>query len=149
MSERVHSADGRSNDSVGSDDGPAPLEALEAARQRFETAERRITEHGEETVEEVAAAHRDATKLLDDYVDRATGTGKENFQAYIELEGKFDGLVSSLSDGLVAYESFEESLEAIDKRRLSESDFERAREALAPAAEYADLLEEREAAREA
>jgi len=37
---------------------------------------------------------------------------------------------------------------AIDKRRLSESDFERAREALEPAAEYADLLEEREAARE-
>ncbi|QLK24495.1 hypothetical protein HYG81_10195 [Natrinema zhouii] len=148
MSERVHSADGRSNDSVGRGDGPAPLEALEAARQRLETADRRIAEHDEETVEEVAAAHRDATKLLDDYVDRATGTGRENFQAYIELEGKFDGLVSSLSDDLVEYEAFEDSLEAIDKRRLSESDFERAREALAPAAEYADLLEEREAARE-
>lgn len=149
MSERVPSTDAGSDASVSTNDGePTPLETLEAARNRRETVEDRIADHGEETVDEVATAYRDATKLLDDYVDRATGTGKENFQAYIELEGKFDGLVSSLSDDLVAYEAFEDSLEAIDKRRLSESDFERAREALEPAAEYADLLEERESARE-
>ncbi|WP_226482121.1 DUF7118 family protein [Natrinema amylolyticum] len=149
MSERVRPSDARSNDGASSDDGePTPLEALEAARKRLETVETRIEDHGEETVEETAAAYRTASKLLEDYVDRATGTGKENFQAYIELEGKFDGLVSGLSDGLPEYDAFEDALEAIDKRRLSESDFERAREALEPAAEYADLLEEREAARE-
>ncbi|WP_222915711.1 hypothetical protein [Natrinema sp. SYSU A 869] len=149
MSERVHPSDARSNDDAGSDGGePTPLEALEAARKRLETVETRIEDHGTETVEEVATAYRTASTLLEDYVDRATGTGKENFQAYIELEGKFDGLVSGLSDGLPEYEAFEEALEAIDKRRLSESDFEQARDALEPAAEYADLLEEREAARE-
>ncbi|MDF9747311.1 DUF7118 family protein [Natrinema salsiterrestre] len=149
MSERVPPADARSNTGTGTDDGePTPLESLEAARQRLETVETRIGDHGEETVAEVATAYRNATKLLDDYVDRATGTGKENFQAYIELEGKFDGLVSGLSDDIPEYEAFEEALERIDKRRLSESDFERATEALEPAAEYADLLEEREAARE-
>ncbi|PCR91891.1 DUF7118 family protein [Natrinema ejinorense] len=148
MSERVHPSDDRSNTAAGSDES-TPLEELEAARARLAESNDRIEDHGEETVDEVATAYRNATKLLDDYVDRATGTGKENFQAYIELEGKFDGLVSSLSDDLPEREAFEDALEAIDKRRLSESDFERATDALEPAAAYADLLEEREAAREA
>ncbi|MBZ6494971.1 DUF7118 family protein [Natrinema longum] len=148
MSERVHPSDDRSNTAAGSDES-TPLEELEAARTRLAESNGRIEDHGEETVDEVATAYRNATTLLDDYVDRATGTGKENFQAYIQLEGKFDGLVSSLSDDLPEREAFEDALEAIDKRRLSESDFERATDALEPAAAYADLLEEREAAREA
>ncbi len=149
MSERIPPTDARSSAGVaGADDGPTPLEELEAARDRLEAIETRIDDHGEGTVEEVATAYRNATKLLEDYVDRATGTGKENFQAYIELEGTFDTLVSDLDDDLPEREAFEDALEAIDKRRLSESDFERAHEALEPAAEYAELLEEREAARE-
>ncbi|SEQ74670.1 DUF7118 family protein [Natrinema salaciae] len=148
MSERVPPSDARSDARAGAADEPTPFEALEAARQRLETVETRIADHGSETVEEVTTAYRNATTLLDDYVDRATGTGKENFQAYIELEGKFDGLVSGLADDLPERDAFENALEAIDKRRLSESDFERARDALVPAAAYADLLEEREAAKE-
>ncbi|WP_408956691.1 hypothetical protein [Natrinema sp. 74] len=148
MSERAHPSDAGSSAGVGSDGEATPHEALEAARNRLEAIETRIDDHGEETVEAVAEAYRSASKLLADYVDRATGTGQENFQAYIELEGKFDTLVSDLSDDLPAYEAFEDALDAIDKRRLSESDFERAREALDPAAEYADMLDEREAARE-
>ena len=147
MSERVPPADGPT-DAAGSSDDQTPLEALEAARDRLETVDSRIADHDEETVETVATAYRNATDLLEDYVDRATGTGKENFQAYIELEGKFDGLVSGLSEDLPEYQSFEDALEAIDKRRLSESDFERARDALEPAAKYAAMLDEREAARE-
>ncbi|QCS40888.1 hypothetical protein [Natrinema versiforme] len=148
MSERAPPADAGSSAPDRRTGEPTPLESLEAARKRLATADERIADHGEETVEEVTAAYRNATTLLEDYVDRATGTGKENFQAYIELEGKFDGLVSGLSEDLPEYEAFEDALEAIDKRRLSESDFERARECLEPAAEYADLLEDREAARE-
>ncbi|WP_435551065.1 DUF7118 family protein [Natrinema sp. CGMCC1.2065] len=147
MSERAPPSDARAGATAGSDDGPTPLEELEAARNRLETIEDRIADHGEDTVDEVATAYRRTETLLEDYVDRATGTGKENFQAYIELEGKFDGLVSGLSEDLPEHEAFEDALEAIDKRRLSESDFERAREALEPAAEYADLLDDRESAR--
>ena len=149
MSERVPPSDARSDAAGSSDDDPTPHEALEAARDRLETIDARIADHDEDTVEAVATAYRTATDLLEDYVDRATGTGKENFQAYIELEGKFDGLVSGLDEDLPEYESFEDALEAIDKRRLSEADFERARDALEPAAKYADMLDEREAAREA
>lgn len=122
---------------------------LEAARERYARATREIDERGTGTVEETAAAYREATDLLESYVDRATGTGKENFKAYVELEGQFDALVDGLSDDLENRGAFEAALDALDKRRLSEADFERAREALAPAAEHADLLEEREAAREA
>ncbi|WP_137291103.1 DUF7118 family protein [Natronorubrum halophilum] len=144
MSERVHHSD------AGSDAAErTPLEALEAARERFERAEERIEDHGGEAVANAAEAYRDATGMLDDYVDRATGTGRENFKAYVELEGKFDSLVTSLPDDLKGREAFEEALERIDKRRLSESDFERAHDALEPAAQYASLLDEREAAREA
>jgi len=149
MSERVPSSDGRSDAASSTADDPTPLEALKAARDRLETINARIDDHDADTVEEVATAYRTATDLLEDYVDRATGTGKENFQAYIELEGKFDGLVTGLDEDLPEYEAFEDALEAIDKRRLSESDFERARDALEPAATYADMLDEREAAREA
>ncbi|QLG49863.1 DUF7118 family protein [Natrinema halophilum] len=148
MSERAHPSDVGSNGGTGSDDEPTPLESLEAARQRLETVERRIAEYGNESVEEVATAYHDATNLLDEYVDRATGTGRENFQAYVELEGRFDTLVSNLSDDLIEHEAFEDALDAIDKRRLSESDFERAHDALEPAATFSELLDEREAARE-
>ncbi|ELY36291.1 DUF7118 family protein [Natronorubrum tibetense] len=144
MSERVHHSG-----ADASPDEQTPLEALEAARERFERADARIADHGGEAVTDAAEAYRDATDLLENYVDRATGTGRENFQAYVQLEGKFDSLVTSLPDDLKGREAFDEALDAIDKRRLSESDFERAHDALEPAAQYAELLEEREAAREA
>ncbi|AFZ72889.1 DUF7118 family protein [Natronobacterium gregoryi] len=142
MSERAHSSD-----TPVPDDGPSPLETLEAARNRYEQAQRRIEEEGGEAVEDAADAYRSATDLLESYVDRATGTGRENFRAYVELEGKFATLVENLSDDLEGREAFEDALDAIDKRRLSESDFEKAHAALEPAAQYDELLEEREDAR--
>ncbi|WP_120246048.1 DUF7118 family protein [Halopiger aswanensis] len=142
----------RTGDAVGAGEpttDATPLEALEAARERFDHAQQRIEDRGADTVETAADAYRSATKLLEDYVDRATGTGQENFKAYVELEGQFATLVENLPEDLPARGAFEDALDAIDKRRLSESDFERAREALEPAATFADLLDEREAAREA
>ncbi|MDG5818072.1 hypothetical protein [Natronococcus sp. A-GB7] len=142
MSERVS----RSSDA---ETDRTPLERLEAARERYAQARTAIDDGGGEAVVEAAEAYRDATELLERYVDRATGTGRENFKAYVELEGKFDSLVEELPDDLKGREAFESALDAIDKRRLSESDFERAHDALGPAERYAELLEERDAAREA
>ncbi|QFU82228.1 DUF7118 family protein [Natronorubrum aibiense] len=144
MSERVHHSD-----ADATDDGRTPLEALEAARERFAQAETAIDDHGDEAVADAADAYRTATDLLENYVDRATGTGRENFKAYIELEGKFDQLVTGLPDDLKGRSAFEDALEVLDKRRLSEADFDRAHAALEPAAQFAELLDEREAAREA
>ncbi|MFC4249595.1 hypothetical protein ACFOZ7_22130 [Natribaculum luteum] len=122
---------------------------LERARSRLADVEARIDDHGEETVDRVADAYRRASDLLAEYVDRATGTGRENFKAYVQLEGEFSTLVENLSAEFPRREAFEAALDAIDKRRLSESDFQRAEAALEPAEVFADLLEEREAAREA
>ncbi|WIV65707.1 DUF7118 family protein [Natrialbaceae archaeon AArc-T1-2] len=127
---------------------PPTVERLEAARERLADVEARIDDHGEETVEQAAEAYRQAAKLLEDYVDRATGTGRENFKAYIELEGQFATLVENLPADLHRRGAFEDALDAIDKRRLSEHDFERAEAALEPAETFAELLAEREAARE-
>ncbi|AEH35843.1 DUF7118 family protein [Halopiger xanaduensis] len=141
----------RTGDGVGAGEpttDATPLEELEAARERFDRVQQRIEDRGADTVETAADAYRSATKLLEDYVDRATGTGRENFKAYVELEGQFATLVENLPDDLERRDAFEDALDAIDKRRLSESDFERARDALEPAAAFADLLDEREAARE-
>ena len=124
------------------------IDRLETARADLESIEERIDEHGEETIENAARAYRNASKLLDGYVDRATGTGRENFRAYVQLEGQFTSLVENLPDDLAHRDAFEAALEAIDKRRLSESDFERAEGALEPASRFSDLLDERAHARE-
>lgn len=125
------------------------IERLEDARKRHARIATRIEDYGEERVETVANAYRRAGDLLERYEGRATGTGKETFRAYIELEGEFESLVEGLPEELPHREAFEDANDAIDKRRLSESDFERAREAIAPAGEFVELLEEREAADEA
>ncbi|MCU4751731.1 hypothetical protein OB919_07010 [Halobacteria archaeon AArc-curdl1] len=130
-------------------DGSDPATRLEHARDRLERAERALEEAGgRDRVETGADAYRNAMKLLETYVDRASGSGRETFKAYVELEGKFSTLIESLPEELPHREAFDASLEAIDKRRLTESDFERAEQALEPASEAADLLEEYEAARE-
>jgi len=130
-------------------DRPEAVAQLDRARERLESVEERIDDHGEDRVETAAEAYRNATRLLETYVDRATGTGRENFANYVRLEAQFSTLVENLPEDLEGREAFEAALEAIDKRRLNESDFERAEAALEPAATFAELLEEREAAREA
>jgi hypothetical protein len=122
------------------------LDRIEAVRSERREAEAAVAEHGEETVRRVAAAYRDATALLDRYEDTATGTG--NFEAYVELQEKFPALVEELPEDLPERESFEAAEERLDRRRLSDGDFENAREALRPAGEYVDLLDRRESARD-
>ncbi len=122
---------------------------LESAHEQLVAVDRRVDDHGAETVENAATAYREATSLLEGYVDRATGTGRENFKAYLELEGQFSALVDRLPEDLSHREAFEDALDAIDKRRLNERDFRRAQEALQPAAAFSTLLEERDTARTA
>jgi hypothetical protein len=121
---------------------------LEAARERLRQAEAAVDAYGEAEAEAVADAYSDATGLLATYEDRATGTGSDNFRAYVEFQERFSNLVEDLPDGLPAREAFEEADDLLDRRRLSERHFEQARDVLAPAREAKETLEEREAARE-
>lgn len=124
----------------------SPLGELEVADTALEEVEQRVAEYGEATVEEVADAYERATKLLDSYEGRATGTG--DFEAYLEFQGQFADLVEGLDDDIPERAAFESAEERIDKRRLSERDFERARGDLDAAADIAGLLDERREATE-
>lgn len=107
----------------------------------------RIEEHGEETVEEVGDAYDRATTLLSRYEERATGTGRSNFQKFVEFKSQIGSLVENLPDDLPERDAFEAAGERFEKTRLNERDFERAREDLEPAAEVAALPDDRREAR--
>jgi len=141
--------DGAASDSVdaGVEAAEERVEALRDATQRLAAVESEIESVGEDAVVDAADAYRKAIRLLDRYEGSATGTG--DFQAYVEFQDKFLGLVEDRDDDTPASEAFAAAGERLDQRRLSESDFEAAREDLEPAAEYVDLLERREDAEEA
>jgi hypothetical protein len=123
------------------------VETLQDAKQRLAAVDSEIESVGEDAVVDAADAYRKAIRLLDRYEGSATGTG--DFQAYVEFQDKFLGLVEERDDDTPASEAFAAAGERLDQRRLSESDFDAAREDLDPAAEYVDLLDRREDAEEA
>lgn len=125
-----------------------PVADLEAAEADYREVREEIERIGEDRVERVAETYREFADLLDAYEGRATGSGGEVFEAYVEFEGELAALEEDLSDDLLEREAFEEAADALDRRRLAERDFERARELLSPAADVAALLDERARARE-
>lgn len=119
---------------------------LTEAREARDAAESTVAETGEESVIAAADAYRKATRLLDRYEDSAVGSG--DFQAYVEFQDKFLGLVKDLPEDLPHREAFEAAAERLDRRRLRERDFEGAREDLEPAAAAVESLDRRREARE-
>ena len=127
-------------------DARAARERLRAAQNERERVRERIDAEGEAAVETAAEAYRNAHSLLDHYDDKAIGSGRATFQAYVNLETKFVSLVDSLPEDLEARDAFEAAWDALNKSRLAERDFERARTALEPAERYPELLDAREEA---
>ncbi len=130
-------------------DTRAVVADLEAAHDRLAAVESEIAEVGEGRVERTAEAYDRATDLLERYRETATGTGGETFRKFVEFQEEFVTLVESVDDDLPGAEAFETASDRVDGRRLSESHFDRAREALEPVAEVAELVDRREAARDA
>ncbi|MEE6210187.1 hypothetical protein U3A55_08475 [Salarchaeum sp. III] len=121
----------------------AELDAAETAREDAESA---VEEVGEDTIERVVEKLERAERLLEKYEESATGTG--DFQSFVAFQGEVDDLLDELPEDFPARGAFEAYDDRLDKRRVSESDFENARDALGPAREYRELLEAREDARE-
>lgn len=121
-------------------------EAAAALRERYDDLRRieeRIADLGPERVDAAVDAYRQAHRVLDQYEEDAVGTG--DFGSYVQFEGEFAHAVDVGDDALAA-DAFAAADEAVDKRRLSERDFDAAREALEPAEEYLELLSERDEA---
>ncbi|WP_435155895.1 DUF7118 family protein [Haladaptatus sp. DFWS20] len=123
-----------------------PLTDLRSADEACREVEAAVTEHGKTRVEAVGDAHDRATKLLNRYEGKATGTG--DFKSFVEFQGQFADLVTNLPDDVPARESFERAEDISNKRRLSEDDFDRIRSTLEPAEEIAALLDKRRERRE-
>jgi hypothetical protein len=111
---------------------------LREARERVDELETRVAEVGEAELERVADAYNGATRLLDRYEDRATDY--DDFEGYVEFQETFVDFVEGLPEDLPGREGFEAADETFRKSRLSEADFELAREQLSEAREYASLL---------
>ncbi|WP_050032138.1 DUF7118 family protein [Halorubrum halophilum] len=134
---------------TGAEETDPVREAGESAatlRERYDELARiegRIADLGRDRIETAADAYRRAHRVLDQYEGDAVGTG--DFGSYVQFRGEFDEAVDVDDDALAA-DAFAAADEAVDKRRLSESDFAAAREALEPAGEYVDLLADRDEA---
>jgi hypothetical protein len=128
-------------------DADTLLTELERSEAALREVEADIEAQGESAVKRVAAVHDRLTDLFAEYRSSATGTGREEFQSYVEFEAELDAFEETLDADLPRRGAFEEACDRLDRRRLDERDFERAREALEPATELADLLAEQETAR--
>lgn len=142
--------DGEQRDGEQRDDRAEAVTAAARAaaelRERYDerhAIEARIEDVGRDRVEAAADGYRTAIRVLDRYEEDATGTG--DFESYVRFESEFDAATNVNAD-VPAADAFEAADEAVDKRRLSTSDFDDAREALEPAGEYVDLLERRDEA---
>ncbi|MFC7047389.1 hypothetical protein ACFQH6_19970 [Halobacteriaceae archaeon GCM10025711] len=100
-----------------------------------------VEEMGDARLRRLQKAHGNVHDLLDRYEGRATGTG--DFKAYIEFQDQVVSLVEDLPDDLPERDAFEQVSELFEKRRLSERDFDRARDLLAPAGDLAARLDDR------
>jgi hypothetical protein len=123
------------------------VDRLETAATELEAARAAVAERGESELRRVRDAHDDATALLEEYRGKATGSGGEEFQAFMRFKKRFTELVEDLDDDLPHRDAFEEASDVIDRRRLSESHFDRAREALGPAERAVEVLQRRADAR--
>lgn len=121
---------------------------LEAAASDLADARAAVEERGEADLQRVREAYDSATDLLSQYRGKATGSGGEEFKAFMRFKKRFTGLVEDLDDDLPHRDAFESASDTIDRRRLSESHFDRARAALEPAEAAVEVLERREAARD-
>lgn len=118
---------------------------LEEAHRDLERAETRVEEIGEDRLRDLQEAHEELTGLLGRYEERATGSG--DFMAYIDFQEAIEAFVKDLPEDLPEREVFEDIDERMQKRRLTEGDFEAARSELSPIRDLLDRLDERSEAR--
>jgi hypothetical protein len=116
---------------------------LEQAAEARERATERVAEIGEAELDRLADAYRDLQSLFDTYEERATGDG--DFQVFIEFQEEMAKFIERLDEDVRHYECFEEVDDLMQQRRLTESDFAKARDTLAPVENDVARLEERDA----
>jgi hypothetical protein len=134
-----------------SDDRVDPSEAEQALRdaiEEYEAAQDAVTDPGRDQLEALAEAYTDLLDLVREFEDKATGTGREEFVNAAQVRASVTDFVDELDEDLPKRRQFEAARNAIDQRRLSESNFQRAREALSPVESTVERLDRLETATE-
>lgn len=125
-------------------------DALVAARERVETLRSRLDETGldRSELETVADAYREVETVLERWEERATDW--DDFEGYVKFRDDLAETLESIPDDVPEREAFLEADEHVTTGGVSKSlragDFDAAREALAPAREYAELRADLESA---
>ncbi|MFB6110597.1 MAG: hypothetical protein ABEJ60_06970 [Halodesulfurarchaeum sp.] len=117
------------------------IESLAAARSELERATEQVEAIGESRLRDLESALEGFTSLLSQYEESAAGSG--DFRAFVEFQERLEHFVSDLPEDLPERETFEEIDETLQKRRLTDGDFEWARDRLDPVRELVDRLEAR------
>ncbi|EMA34258.1 DUF7118 family protein [Haloarcula japonica] len=125
---------------------PDSVERLEQAAEAHERAQARVEEIGADALRDCREIYRELWNLLESYDGRATGGG--DFEAFMEFQGQVGTLTDDLPDDLPERDTFEEIDDFLQQRRLTEDDFEQAREMLSPIGDLVGRLAELDDARE-
>jgi len=137
----------RSDTEIGSSAGPPDaVERLEQAAEAYDRAQARVEEIGADALRDCRDIYSELRNLLDSYDGRATGGG--DFEAFMEFQGRVGTLTDDLPEDLPERDTFEEIDDFLQQRRLTESDFEQAREMLSPVGDLVGRLDELDDARE-
>jgi len=137
----------RSDTEIGSSAGPPDaVERLEQAAEAYDRAQARVEEIGADALRDCRDVYSELRNLLDSYDGRATGGG--DFEAFMEFQGRVGTLTDDLPEDLPERDTFEEIDDFLQQRRLTESDFEQAREMLSPVGDLVGRLDELDDARE-
>lgn len=126
-------------------DTPDHLEALEMAHDEYRSLTADIESIGRDHLEEFANLVIDLDRLVEQFEDRATGTG--DFGGYIAFREQVTSLVENAPDDVPHREELERIAETADKRRLSEGDFETIRHTLSDIRPTSRLIDREEEAR--
>lgn len=121
------------------------LESLEAAHDDYQAVTADIESIGRDDLEELAEHIKQIDRLIEQFEDRATGTG--DFGGYIAFRQQITTLVENASEDLPHRDALETVADIADQRRLSEQDFQDIRDTLADVRPTVDLLDAEEAAR--
>ena len=130
------------SDSVGRADASPDVDVVADLRSTHEAradAREAVADVGRDRLVALRDALDDALRLFDRYEESATGTG--DFQSYLSFQDDLVAFVEDLDDDLPEREIFEAWLDDFKKRRLSTSDFDRARRELDSVRDLAGRLE--------
>lgn len=137
------------SDSVGrtATDDPAVVDRLRETRATREDARDAVEDVGRDRLVALRDALDETHRLFDKYEEHATGTG--DFESYLSFQDDLVAFIEDLPENLPQREVFEGWLDDFKKRRLTERDFDRARDQLADARDLVDRLDHLDDARNA